>query len=104
MNTNTESETHIIAPQSGPASSSSVVLRPSSSIVQPGQTEDEDEGRGRALEARPTSITSQTLHLALEQLHAALKKYGAAQSENLITGQETGYAQFVATLEDWPRP
>src|SRR6266481_5726409 len=49
--------------------------------------------------ARPTSITSQTLQLALEQLHTALKKFGAAQSENLITGEETGYAQFVATLE-----
>jgi len=49
--------------------------------------------------SRSTSTTSQTLQLALEQLHAALKKFGAAQSENLITGEKSGYAQFVAALE-----
>ena len=49
--------------------------------------------------ARPTFLAPETVHLALQQLHAALKKSGAAQSENLITGEETGYAQLVATLE-----
>jgi len=49
--------------------------------------------------SRPASLAPETVHLALQQLHTSLKKSGAAQSENLLKGAETGYAQFVATLE-----
>lgn len=55
--------------------------------------ENENEAASR------TSLAPKMLDLALEQLHDTLEKCGAEQCENLIKGEETGYAQFIATLE-----
>ena len=47
----------------------------------------------------PGSLAPHTLDLALQQLHDTLKRCGAEQCENLIKGEETGYAQFIGALE-----